>query len=43
MYVIAIHEITDPDAFWGGQLDMPDGTELPTVAPNADGTRAVCV
>jgi hypothetical protein len=43
MYVIAIHDISDPDAFWGGELDMPDGTELPTIAPNADGTRAVCV
>jgi hypothetical protein len=43
MYVIAIHDISDPDAFWGGQLDMPDGTELTTVAPNEDGTRAVCV
>lgn len=43
MYVIAIHEISDPEAFWGGQLDLPEGTELPTVAPNEDGTRAVCV
>jgi hypothetical protein len=43
MYVVAIHSISDPDAFWGGQLDLPDGTELPTVAPNADGSRAVCV
>jgi hypothetical protein len=45
MYVIAIHDITDPDAFWAkaGEVDMPDGTELPTVAPNGEGTRAVCV
>ena len=45
MYVIAIHEISDPEAFWAeaGQLDLPDGTELPTVAPNEDGTRAICV
>jgi hypothetical protein len=43
MYVIAIHSISDPKAFWGGQLDLPEGTELPTVAPNPDGTRGVCV
>jgi hypothetical protein len=43
MYVIAIHSVSDPKAFWGGQLDLPDGTELPVVAPNSDGTRAVCM
>jgi hypothetical protein len=43
MYVIAIHSVSDPDTFWGGQLDLPNGTELPLVAPNSDGTRAVCV
>jgi hypothetical protein len=43
MYVIAIHCISDPDAFWGGELELPEGTELPTVLPNSDGTRAVCV
>jgi hypothetical protein len=43
MYVIAIHSISDPDAFWGDELDLPGGTELPSVAPNSDGTRAVCV
>lgn len=43
MYVIAIHSVSDPEQFWGGQLDMPEGTSLPTVAPNADGTRAVCI
>jgi hypothetical protein len=43
MYVIAIHSVSDPDAFWGAQLDLPKGTELPIVAPNSDGTRGVCV
>ena len=43
MYVIAMHSISDPDAFWGGQLDLPEGTELPFVAPSSDGTRGVCV
>jgi hypothetical protein len=43
MYIISIHSVSDPDAFWGGKLDLPQGTELPIVAPSADGTRGVCV
>jgi hypothetical protein len=43
MYVVAIHSISDPDTFWGAQLDLPEGTELPVVAPSSDGTRGVCV
>jgi hypothetical protein len=43
MYVISIHSVSDPEAFWGGQLDLPVGTELPFVAPSSDGTRGVCV
>jgi hypothetical protein len=43
MYVVSIHSVSDPDAFWGGQLDLPEGTDLPFVAPSSDGTRGVCV
>jgi hypothetical protein len=43
MYVITIHSVSDPDAFWNGKLDLPQGTELPIVAPSSDGTRGVCV
>jgi hypothetical protein len=43
MYVMTIHSVSDPNAFWGGQLDLPEGTELPIVAPSADGSRGVCV
>ena len=43
MYVISIHSVSDPDAFWGGKLDLPEGTELPVVAPSTDGTRGICV
>jgi hypothetical protein len=43
MYVIAIHSISDPAAFWSGKLDLPTGTKLPVVAPSDDGTRGVCV
>ena len=43
MRVIAIHAISDPEAFWGGQLNLPEGTELPVVVPSSDGTRGVCI
>ena len=43
MYVVAIHSISDPRAFWGGQLDLPRGTSLPTAVPNEDGTRGICI
>jgi hypothetical protein len=43
MYVVAIHSISDPRAFWGGQLDLPQGTTLPTAVPNEDGTRGICI
>ena len=43
MYVVAIHSISDPEAFWGGSLDLPDGTELSTAAPSPDGRRGVCL
>ena len=43
MYVIAIHDISDPDAFWAEQPELPEGLELPTVAPSPDGTRAICI
>jgi hypothetical protein len=43
MHVIAIHQISDPQSFWGGQLDLPNGTALPGAFPNVDGTRGVCI
>ena len=43
MYVAAVHEISNPDAFWGGQLDLPKGTEMRAAIPSADGTRGVCI
>lgn len=43
MYVISIHEVSDPEKFWSGKLDLPQGTELSIVAPSSDGTRGVCV
>ena len=43
MYVFTVHDVTDPDAFWSGKLDLPTGTELPVVMPSADGRRGVCI
>jgi len=43
MYVFTIHDVSDPDVFWGGQLDLPEGTELPIVVPSSDGHRGICV
>ena len=43
MYVISIHTVSNPQAFWSGQLDLPQGTELPIVAPSTDGSQGVCV
>lgn len=43
MYVFTIHAVSDPEAFWGGKLNLPEGTELPVVVPSADGKRGVCV
>ena len=43
MYVLAIHDVSNPEAFWGGQLDLPQGTALSLVLPSADGARGVCI
>jgi hypothetical protein len=43
MYVFTIHQVSDPEAFWSGKLDLPEGTELPVVIPSADGKRGVCI
>jgi hypothetical protein len=43
MYVISIHTVSDPETFWSGQLNLPEGTELPFAVPSADGKRGVCI
>ena len=43
MYVFTVHQVSDPEAFWGGKLNLPEGTELPVVMPSADGRRGVCI
>jgi hypothetical protein len=46
VHIVAIHEISDPQTFWGaaeGMKNLPEGTTLHSAIPNEDGTRAVCV
>jgi len=47
MHVIAIHDISDPQAFWGAaqaSMDqLPEGTTLHSAIPSEDGSRTVCV
>ena len=43
MYVLAIHDVSNPEVFWGGQLDLPQGTALSVALPSADGARGVCI
>ena len=43
MYVFTIQQVSDPEAFWNGKLNLPAGTELPVVMPSADGKRGVCI
>jgi len=43
MYVFTVHQVSEPEAFWSGKLDLPQGTELPVVIPSADGKRGICI
>lgn len=45
MHIVAIHQISNPETFWGAAegLNLPEGTTLHSAIPNEEGTRAVCV
>ena len=43
MLVFAIHQVAEPELFWSGRLDLPQGTELRVAIPSTDGRRGVCV
>jgi hypothetical protein len=43
MIVYATHEISNPELFWSGQLDLPAGTEFRAAIPSADGRNGVCI
>jgi hypothetical protein len=44
-YIVAIHEISDPDRFWGAAdpSAVPEGITLHATYPRGDGSRAVCL
>ena len=45
-YVVAIHNISDPDSFWSAadpSTELPPGVTLHATYPQPDGTRAVCL
>jgi hypothetical protein len=44
-YVVAIHEIADPDRFWNAAdpSQIPAGITLHATYPQSDGSRAVCL
>jgi hypothetical protein len=46
MYVVAKHEISDPERFWSaiqGAGDLPEGVSIHSTLPSPDGAKAVCV
>jgi hypothetical protein len=45
MYIVAIHDVSDPEKFWGTiqAATIPEGIRLHSTLPNASGTRAVCL
>ena len=44
-YIVAIHDIRDPDRFWGAAdpSAIPAGITLHSTYPRGDGSRAVCL
>jgi hypothetical protein len=45
MHVAVIHQISDPEKFWGAanESQLPEGITLHSALPNNDGSRAVCL
>jgi hypothetical protein len=44
-YIVAIHDISDPEAFWGAasSAELPSGVKILSTYPQEDGSRAVCL
>jgi hypothetical protein len=45
-YIVAIHDISDPQRFWGAAeaaTEFPPGITLHATYPRGDGSRAVCL
>jgi hypothetical protein len=45
MHVVVIHQISDPEKFWGAasESNLPEAITLHSALPNDDGSRAVCL
>jgi hypothetical protein len=45
MYIIAIHNISNPEKFWEAakSLSIPSHVRLHTVFPSTDGKKGVCL
>jgi hypothetical protein len=45
MYIVAIHNISNPQKFWSAAktLPIPSHVKLHTVFPSTDGARGVCL
>ena len=49
MYVVVVHDITDPEKFWGTVQNaiaaggIPEGIKVHACYPDPNGTRALCV
>jgi hypothetical protein len=47
MYIVAVHNISDPEKFAAGAVDaipkIPGDIKLHSSLPNAEGSRAVCL
>ena len=46
-YVVAIHDVSDPERFWGGAAEslasLPQGVALRATFPQEGGAKAVCL
>ena len=45
MHIVAIHNISDPERFWGAvqQAEIPADIQLHSTLPNDGGSKAVCL
>lgn len=45
MYIVAVHDISDPEKFWGAvqAAPIPESIKLHHSFPNENGSRAVCL
>jgi hypothetical protein len=44
-YIVAVHDVSDPDAFWSAisQAEIPEGIAVHATYPSGDDARVVCL